>query len=90
MRGIGLTTAQMQSAPKNSVFVWVNEFLDYPRELAGFIGRGDLEIVGPSWLTSDHWRGRIFSGLVKDHACRLSEEEWEAWDYLRPLVRLKG
>lgn len=66
-RGTGRTTAQMEASPVNSVYVWVNHGLAYPRRLAERIGRTDLEIVGPDWL-EDRWRGRRLSGLVIDHA----------------------
>lgn len=66
-RRVGQTTSQMKAAPAYSVFVWVNHDLYYPRRLAELIGRTDLEIVGPSWLT-DQLIGRRPSGLVIDHA----------------------
>jgi len=35
-------------------------------------GRGDLTIVEPSWMYHG-WMGKVISGLVVDHACRLNE-----------------
>ena len=67
-RGTGITTQQMISAPRNAVFVWLNSRLSYPKSLANKIGRGDLEIVPPSFLDSDRWHGRRFSAVVLDHA----------------------
>lgn len=64
------TTKQMIAAPKDSVFVWLNCDLAYPRDLAKSLGREDLVIVPPQWL-SDGWRGRELSGLVVDHSLRL-------------------
>jgi hypothetical protein len=65
-RGSGRTTKQMHEAPKNSVFVWANADLHYPKKLAEKLGRTDLKIVGPNWLLNG-WRGVQLSGLVIDH-----------------------
>jgi hypothetical protein len=44
-RGTGTTTRQIEAAPPNAIFVWCNRRLEYPRSLAGSIGRNDLRIV---------------------------------------------
>jgi hypothetical protein len=66
-RGTGRTTKLILSAPKNSLFIWCNGHLSYPKSLAKNLERDDLEIVSPGFLMSDKWRGRIFSGIVIDH-----------------------
>jgi hypothetical protein len=58
----------MEGAAKNALFVWCNGGLQYPKELARRLGREDLEIVSPDYITSDRWRGREFSDVVFDHA----------------------
>lgn len=49
-RRAGRTTEQIKTAPPGAVFVWANDQLSYPKELARALGRGDLRIVPPSWL----------------------------------------
>jgi hypothetical protein len=71
-RQSGRTTRQMQGAPKRSVFVWCNGQLDYPKSLAQRLGRSDLAIVGPSWLSSG--AGRRFPGVVLDHNLSQSDD----------------
>lgn len=77
-RQVGNTTRQMQLAPKNAVFVWINHQLHYPRELAAKIGREDLEIVSPDWLSDNRWAGRTFSAIAVDHAASLTDSQWDA------------
>ena len=82
MRQSGRTTELMKEAPPGSVYVWVNHHLDYPLALAQALGRGDLQIVSPSWLDY-RWRGLQISGLVLDHAVDLTEQQWDAVDHIR-------
>lgn len=77
-RGTGRTTLMMLHAPPHAVFVWCSDFVDYPRRLAQQIGRSDLEIVGPSWLTDRRFAGRNLSGVVVDHAVDLDRRQVEA------------
>lgn len=75
----GNTSNQMLSAPKNAVFVWVNANIDYPARLAKELGREDLQIVSPSWLEMERWRGGKFSGIILDHAVMLTENKRHYW-----------
>lgn len=86
-RGEGTTTTQMRNSPKRAVFVWVNSHLDYPKRLAAKLGREDLEIVSPNWLSTAQWIGRTFPALVLDHACDLTAEQWHSWN--RALSRVR-
>lgn len=86
-RGVGNTTRQMQVAPKNAVFVWVNGHLEYARDLAAHLGRTDLKIVSPAWLTQREWAGRELSGIVLDHACRLDRDQRKELERARPMIR---
>ena len=70
-RGSGRTSAQMQGAPLNSVFVWCNGRHGYPRALARHLGRPDIRIVSPSWVGSDRSLGCAHT-IVVDHAAMLS------------------
>lgn len=87
-RQVGNTTRQMQDAPQKAVFVWVNDQLQYPRVLATRIGRADLEIVSPHWLSDRRWLGRYFTGIVLDHAAALDDRQWEAyWEVKNARIR---
>lgn len=89
-RGTGATTADMVAAPKRAVYIWVNGQLDYPRRLAREWGREDLRIVTPSWLTGGGWMGVRISGLVVDHAARLTPRQWESLQYALAAVAAGG
>jgi hypothetical protein len=79
----------MVEAAKGAVFVWVNSHFNYPRALAKRIGREDLVIVSPSFLDDDHrWRGRVFTGIVVDHAAFLNDREHE--NYMRALANVRA
>ncbi len=88
-RQIGLTTQQMQAAPKGAVFVWCNERLEYPRALAHKMGRDDLNIVSPHWLERI-FVGHALTGLVVDHAARLNDRERYGLDHARTRVLSNG
>ena len=88
-RGTGITTRAIESAPKQAVYVWVNTRLDYPKDLAAKLGRRDLEIVSPGWLTSDQWRGRNLSAVMLDHATELSDHQWSELIQIRRYLEAK-
>ena len=75
-RGEGTTTQQMEAAPKGAVFVWCNGHTDYAVRLARKIDREDLQIKSPAWL-DDGWRGVTLTGIVVDHAARLTDRQWD-------------
>lgn len=75
-RGTGRTREQMKNAPEKSVFVWVNSHLDYPKNLAKEINRGDLQIVPPFYLEDEtKFHGKTLSGIIIDHAADLTEKQ---------------
>ena len=84
-RQTGLTTQQMRDAPKRAVFVWHNNRLEYPQALARKIGRDDLNIVSPYWLSSE-CIGKKFTGVVIDHAAILSVSQQNGLRYARARV----
>jgi hypothetical protein len=88
MRQTGITTKQIQEAPQKAVYIWVNSRLRYPKELAYFLGRTDIEFVAPHWIHSQSWRGRKLSGIVVDHAARLSGDQWIYLHEVRHRLRL--
>lgn len=85
----GFTTLQMKHAPHGALFIWpVSGSLDYARALAIEHGREDLEIVSPSILDkrAERLRGRRLSGIVLDHACEPTTEEYDLLRELRTHV----
>lgn len=81
-RGQGRTTALMQGAPINALFVWCNEDLTYPRSLARILHRTDLMIFGPSIFDNDRFqelRGKKYSRVVLDHATELGPYRHANW-----------
>ena len=79
-RQTGETTRQMEAAPQGAIFVWVNSRLDYTKALAKKLGRDDLEVVSPEWLSSDSWRGRTLTGVIVDHAASLTSTQMRGFD----------
>ena len=86
-RQSGLTTKQMQDAPRGSLFVWCNGLLGYPRRLAQELGRDDLRIVAPHDLCGQRLAGLEFPAAILDHAARLTYEEWQGWEWAQTRVR---
>ena len=88
-RGAGATTKQIEAAPKGAVFVWCNGHTDYAIRLAQKIGREDLRIESPTWL-EDRWRGLELTGVVVDHAARLTDRQWDGYQGALTRVRPNG
>ena len=78
---IGTTTKQMEFAPKNAIFIWDNNCLFYPKQLALKLKRNDLSIVSKSWMTKHNLEGKIFSGIILDHSVVLSEEQQNLFSF---------
>lgn len=76
-RQTGRTTKQMQDAPVGSVFIWCNNRLGYPKMLAHELGREDLKIVGPSWLTDRRYQGLRVPAILLDHALVCTSNQFE-------------
>lgn len=87
-RGTGLTTKQMQDAPRDAVFVWCNSHVSYPRALAKALDRADLVVRPLSWLELRNVMGRTFPGLVVDHAAQLDDNSREALHYAILRIRV--
>ncbi len=88
-RGSGRTTKQMIDAPWNAIFVWCNEFwIDGAKKLAKKAGRDDLEIIRPSALEDrERFRGREISGVVVDHAAKLTAKQVLGHLHLTVMIR---
>lgn len=81
------TSGQMIAAPIGCVFVWGSDDLAYPIALAAALSRQDLHVVGPSWLRTWLWNNQTYTGIVIDHAARLTQRELEAFLDVKMLVR---
>lgn len=78
MRNLGKTTKQLIDAPKNSIYVWVNGKVDYPKRLAAYLGRDDIKIVPQSFIGDQKLRG-INNPIVLDHAVHLTHEQFNEY-----------
>lgn len=88
-RGSGRTAEQMRKAPKKAIFIWCNKHLNYPKLLARHLGREDLQIQGLSILDDSARRlhGLEPTGVVVDHAARLTDDQFEGLEYVVSRVR---
>lgn len=86
-RQTGFTSRQIRESPAGAVYVWVGSDIRYPKELAKALHREDLLFVGPSWLETQGWRGRVLNGITIDHAADLTDYHWgcfmEAYRYMK-------
>jgi hypothetical protein len=77
-RQSGATAAQMKDAPRDAIYIWVNNKLAYPRALARLLGREDLDIRSPVFFETDARFGHR-GAIVIDHATRLTPRQAEGW-----------
>lgn len=84
-RGGGATTKQLKEAPHGSVFVWVNGNLDYPIQLAKHLGRDDIKIVSPSWVSYKNVAG-VRKNIILDHASHLSSKQMDIYFYNQACI----
>ncbi len=66
-RQTGRTTRQMQEAAQGTYFVWPNEALSYPINLARHLGRTDLKIISRAAFKRAAMEGKI-KNVILDHA----------------------
>lgn len=87
-RQSGRTTTQMLDAPHGSIFIWCNNMLSYPLNLARHLGRKDLHILPPEALDMHGMTRGNITGVVIDHAAELSPDQLaEAAQILERLKR---
>jgi len=84
LRQTGRTTRQMGGAPKDAVYIWPNRNTWVAINLANKAGRSDLLIVSPLWLDGSYI-GCRYSGVVVDHATRLSDDQWDIVNRIQAL-----
>jgi hypothetical protein len=70
----GRTSRQLQDAPQGALFVWCNERISYPKGLARFLKREDIEVLPLSALSFVGMCNRCPSVVIVDHAANLSAE----------------
>jgi hypothetical protein len=85
-RQSGRTARAMADCPKGAVYVWYNHHLDYPKQLAKFLGREDLKIVSPSWLSAENVTGKTFTGVRCDHAFDPEQRHWYALHLVKERI----
>jgi hypothetical protein len=84
-RGVGSTSEQIKAAPVGAIFVHPSP--EYVRQLASKYERGDLEIIGPMGLESpERYLGTHITGLIVDHAIKLTTKQQRGLDRLKPYV----
>ena len=67
-RGQGVTSYQIINAPIDSVYVWMNSNLIYPRMLANYLGRSDLIVKSCNEVfNNDTWHAAK-QEIVIDHS----------------------
>lgn len=71
-RNTGQTSRQILDAPRGAIFVWLNSHIDYPKQLARYLGRNDVEIISP--MTLESWFGKR-AHFVVDHAACLTTKQ---------------
>lgn len=87
-RCTGRTTKQMLDAPIGAVFISCHYgALDHDRHLAVKHGRPDLKVFDSSWITSARWQGQTLTGIVIDHAAKLTQREGADLRYALTRVR---
>jgi hypothetical protein len=87
-RQTGVTTQQMQEAPRGALYVWCNASTDYARKLAQRIKRPDLVIRSPRWLV-DNADGYTPTAVVVDHAACLTPQQQYALDLVRAGMKAR-
>jgi hypothetical protein len=80
-RQTGRTTFQLSDAPKGAIYVWPHAHsLGYPKRIARQIGREDITIISEEMFRTDFIQGKRDVLVVIDHATKLTNEGWRAWE----------
>jgi len=76
---INRIASKMRDAPKDAVYIWVNQYTELPRRIANDLGRNDLHIEAPYWLQHG-WIGKKVSGIILDDSLNLTPEVWKCYE----------
>ena len=79
-RQTGRTMKQMMEAPLGSIFITVNASTIYSDNLARFLGRGDLQIIPPSWFNTSRTIGKDVPAVIVDHAALFTDSQYRNYD----------
>lgn len=86
-RGIGRTTKQMREAPQGALYIVHDGATHAFKRQADDHGL-DLMVRAQGWLDNHYnWIGSEFTGVVVDHACKLTARQSRALEDMRPYVR---
>lgn len=86
-RGSGRTARQMLSLPKGGYFLWLNGFVQYPKDLAKHLGREDIKIVTPYFLETNDYLQLQIPALRVDHAFSPTPRQYEALERIQLRVK---
>ena len=76
---------QMRQSPQNAVYIWHDTQIHEAIRLSQGADRNDLEIYGVDCLDDarlEVFRGQRLSGVVVDHAAKLTDEQKRNHDWL--------
>jgi len=74
---LGITTAQIKSAPIGAIYIWVTNDTWYPKALAKHLGREDIQFKSHSWFTLDNVIGKQLPIIIFDHHVKMTTENLE-------------
>lgn len=82
-RQTGRTTQLLKYTPKGGIFVWCNNYIEYPKELARRLERLDIQVKPASWLGIKRVQG-LNIPVVIDHTLwqNMTTDHNEALHYL--------
>ena len=78
----GRTKDTIQHAPDGAIFVWSSDRLSYPRRLARWLRRDDLQIIGPSAMANELQHAEAGTCIVLDHGTILAPETLDKIDVM--------
>lgn len=83
-RGRGITTNQILTAPPYSIYLWLNERIDYPQSIARKYNRTDIVFIPYRRFMSDMHSKKIELNdpIIIDHSC------FEHPDLMHPHPRI--
>lgn len=73
----GTTTNQIINAPENSVYLWMNGDIAYPRTIAMKYNRNDITFMSVYMFFRYQYHGGYCRYIVADHNCVLDFDQIE-------------
>lgn len=84
-RGTGRTSLAMIRAPQGAIYVWPNGNLTAPKLLARNLGRPDIVVVSPAFLTEENAYRQRDRRVVLDHA---TNRAWQMPEGQREAIKV--